>query len=487
MGIVIKQSFKNTLVLFLGFAIGGINVLFLFTHFLDKDYYGLITFLLSAANLMLPLMVLGMQHTIVKFYSTYREKELQDGFLVTSLFLPLLVIIPVGIFGTFAYEYIADLISVQNPIIKKYTYLIFLVSIFMGYFEVFYAWTKVHFQSVVGNFIKEVFVRIMTSILLIAVYFGWLTNEQFIFAVVGVYFLQTIIMFLYAITVYKPKFKLVIPPNIKEILAFSGYIIMAGSAGTILLEIDKFMIPQMRQIAEVAYYSVGIYIATVVALPTRAMQQIITPITAKELNNKNLGEVEKLYKSSSINLLVIGGLLFLLINLNLADMYLIINKPEFANGFWIVLFISMAKLYEMALGTGNAIISNSSYYRIYFYLSLGMALTVIFLNKWLIGLLGINGAAIATFLVVFIFNTIKIFFVKLKFDVQPFSMNSVKLVFVTAILLLLFIQIEFTFNPFISIILKSGIIGFLYVGIVYFWKISAEFNRFIDKTIKTYL
>ncbi|MDP3353399.1 MAG: oligosaccharide flippase family protein [Flavobacteriaceae bacterium] len=486
MGIVIKQSFKNTLILFLGFAIGGVNVLFLFTHFLDKDYYGLITFLLSAANIILPLMVFGMQHTIVKFYSSYREKELQDGFLTTSLLLPLLVIIPIGIFGMFTYEYIADLISVQNPIIKKYTYLIFFVSIFMGYFEVFYAWTKVQFQSVVGNFIKEVFVRFMTSILLIAVYVGWLTNEQFIYAIVVVYFLQVVIMFLYAITVYKPKFKLVIPSNIKEILSFSGYIIMAGSAGTILLEIDKFMIPQMKQIAEVAYYSVGIYIATVVALPTRAMQQIITPITAKELNNNNFSEVEKLYKSSSINLLIIGGLLFLLINLNLADMYLIINKPEFANGFWIVLFISMSKLYEMALGTGNAIISNSTFYRIYFYLSLAMALAVIFLNKWLIGLLGIDGAAIATFLVVFIFNTIKIFFVRLKFNVQPFSINSVKLVLLTTVLLLLFLGVEFTFNPFLSIILKSGIIGILYFLIVYFWKISVEFNGFINKTIKTY-
>lgn len=484
MGIVIQQSFKNTLILFLGFTIGGINVLFLFTHFLDKDYYGLITFLLSAANLILPLMVLGMQHTIVKFYSSYREKELQDGFLITSLLLPLLVIIPVGIFGMFAYEYIADLISVQNPIIKKHTYLIFLVSIFMGYFEVFYAWTKVQFQSVVGNFIKEVFVRFMTSLLLLAVYFGWLTNEQFIYAVVGVYFLQVLIMFFYAILVYKPKFKIVIPPNIKEILAFSGYIIMAGSAGTILLEIDKFMIPQMKQIAEVAYYSVGIYIATVVALPTRAMQQIITPITAKELNNNNFGEVEKLYKSSSINLLIIGGLLFLLINLNLADMYLIINKPEFANGFWIVLFISMAKLYEMALGTGNAIITNSSYYRIYFYLSLAMALTVIFMNKWLIGLLGIDGAAIATFLVVFIFNTIKICFIKLKFDVQPFSMNSVKLVVLTTVILFLFLNIKFDLNPFIAIILKSVIIGVIYGLIVYFWKVSAEFNGFINKRLK---
>jgi len=28
MGVVLKQSFNNTLILFLGFAIGGINVLF---------------------------------------------------------------------------------------------------------------------------------------------------------------------------------------------------------------------------------------------------------------------------------------------------------------------------------------------------------------------------------------------------------------------------------------------------------------------------
>ena len=68
MGIVLKQSFTNTVILFLGFAIGGLNVLFLYTHFLHEDYYGLITFLLSTANLLMPLMVLGMQHTIIKFF-----------------------------------------------------------------------------------------------------------------------------------------------------------------------------------------------------------------------------------------------------------------------------------------------------------------------------------------------------------------------------------------------------------------------------------
>jgi len=80
MGIVLKQSFKNTLILFLGFAIGGINVMFLFTHFLHEDYFGLITFILSTANIILPLLVFGMQHTIIKYYSSYKTKIEQDSF-----------------------------------------------------------------------------------------------------------------------------------------------------------------------------------------------------------------------------------------------------------------------------------------------------------------------------------------------------------------------------------------------------------------------
>ena len=129
------------------------------------------------------------------------------------------------------------------------------------------------------------------------------------------------IMMIYAFKLYRPQLIFKLPDNIKEILSYSFYIILAGSAGGILLEIDKFMIPQLEQIAEVAYYSVGIYIASVVGIPSRAMQQIINPLTAKELNNNNLEEVGNLYQKSSITLLIAGGLLFLLINLNVKDLY----------------------------------------------------------------------------------------------------------------------------------------------------------------------
>lgn len=412
MGIVFKQSFNNTLILFLGFTIGGINVLFLYTHFLEAEYFGLITFLLSSANMIMPLLVFGMQHTIIKFFSAYQDKEAQDNFLLTAILLPMLIIIPLALIGVLFYHQIAQFLARENIIIEKYTYSIFLLAIFMGYFEVFYAWSKVQLKSVFGNFIKEVFARICVSLLLIGVYLNWLNGEQFIYGVLIVYGLRVVIMKLYAFSLYFPKLTWQgLPDNIKEILSFSVYIIMAGSAGTILLEIDKFMIPQLKHIAEVAYYSVGVYIASVIGIPSRAMQQIINPITAKALNKGDMAEVEDLYHKSSLNLLIVGGLLFLLINTNIADLYLIIDKPEYTVGIYVVLMISVSELIKLALGTNGAILTNSKYYRILFYYSIAMAVCVIFLNRLFIEIMGIQGAALATLLVVFVFSFLRVWYV----------------------------------------------------------------------------
>ncbi|NOR28323.1 MAG: oligosaccharide flippase family protein [Lutibacter sp.] len=481
MGIVLKQSFINTFILFAGFAVGGINVMFLFTHFLHEDYFGLITFLLSTATIILPLVTFGMQHTIIKFYSSYKTKIEQDGFLIASTLIPLLIIIPIAAISAFLYETIASWFSSENMLIKKYTWLIFIAAIFMGYFEIFYAWTKVKFNSVFGNFIKEIFARVCISILLFAVYFKWLSSEQFIYAVVIVYGVRTLIMKLYAFYICKPTIILKLPSNIKEILSFSMYIIVAGSAASVLLEIDKFMIPQMEQIAQVAYYSVGIYIASVVAIPTRAMQQITSPITAKEMNANNIDEVEILYKKTSINLLVIGGLFFLLINLNIADLYELINKPQFTKGIWIVLIISLAKLMELALGTGNAILVNSKYYKIFFYLSLSMAISVILLNKWLINLIGIEGAALATLIVVVFYSIFKIIYIKFKLKIQPFSFQTVKIVFVVSFIFIAFYFWNFNFHPLLNILLKCIVISVLYIMIIKKIKISEDINGLFEK------
>ena len=482
MGIVLKQSFVNTLILFLGFAIGGLNALFLYTHFLHEDYYGLITFLLSSANIILPLLVFGMQHTIIKFYSSYKTKGQQDRFLTTSLFLPLLIIIPLAAVGALTYEAIAEWLSRENAIIRPYTYLIFLAAIFMGYFEVFYSWSKVQLQSVFGNFVKEIFARISVSVLLVLVHLEKINEEQFIYAVVIVYGIRMMIMMVNAFSIYKPKLVFALPENLKEILAYSFYIILAGSAAGILLEIDKFMIPQLEQIAKVAYYSVGIYIASVISIPSRAMKQIINPLTAKGLNTNDFDEVESLYKKSSVNLLAASGLLFLLINLNVKDLYIIIDKPEFSVGTLIVLLISISEMIKTAIGTNGAILTNSKYYKAFFYFSVAMALSVIILNRWLISIFGIDGAALATLLVVFVYSIIKIFYVQRKLSMQPFTKDTLKVLLLITLVFFAFYFWNFSFHPIINILLKVVLISVVYLFLIIKLKVSED----IQEALKRY-
>ncbi|MCH3885762.1 hypothetical protein [Tenacibaculum aquimarinum] len=99
MGIILKQSLKNSLIIYLGFIVGGINVIVLYPQILKSEFYGLVVYLLSASNLIMPLAAFGIHNTIVKFYSSYSEKEQQDRFLSIAIILPLFIAIPLGFFG----------------------------------------------------------------------------------------------------------------------------------------------------------------------------------------------------------------------------------------------------------------------------------------------------------------------------------------------------------------------------------------------------
>lgn len=483
MGVVLKQSFKNTIITFAAFGLGGINTLFLYTNFLTEEYYGLVTFLLSAANLIMPLTAFGVQYSIIKFFSAYTSKIERDRFLSFSLLLPLLIAIPFGFLGTVFYEQISILLSEENPIIKDYTWVIYLVAIATAYFEIFYAWAKVQMQSVYGNVLKEMFSRFMATILLLCVFFELIDQIDFVFYLTAGYFLRTLVMMLYALKLYKPQITLQLPENYKEVFKYAAYIILAGSAGAILLDIDKFMIPQQEAIELTAYYAVGVYIASVIEAPGRAMAQIVQPITAKALNENNMDEINRLYKSTSINLLLICGLFFLLINLNINQLYLLIDQ-KYSGGVLVVLMISFAKLYTMALGNNGAIISNSKHYKIMLPYGIAMAFSVTYLNIWLLDLYGMNGAALSTLIVLLFFNTVKLWYVKYKFNIQPFNKKTLILALVVLLLYSAFFFWEFSFHPILNIGIKGSLITLLYLLLMYTLNISKEVNTIINKLIK---
>ncbi|WP_439151123.1 lipopolysaccharide biosynthesis protein [Winogradskyella sp.] len=483
MGIVINQSFKNTVSTYLGFGIGAINTLFLYTNFLTDRYYGLVAFLLSTANLMMPFMAFGVHNAIIKFYSSFKSKNGINSFLTLMLFLPIVFVIPAGLLGYIAYETIGDLLSKENDIVGDYVWHIFILAIAMAYFEIFFAWSKVQMQTVFGNIMKEVFHRVCIMLLLFAVYFNWITVDEFIVALVAVYVLRMLIMKLYAYSVRFPKIRFYKIENLPSILSYAFLIIIAGSVATLILDIDKFMIGRILKIEEVAYYSVAIFIATVIAVPQRAMHQIMLPLTAKYLNENDNPALEDLYKRSSLSLLVISGLIFLFIILNINELYEIL-PAEFRGGLFVVFIVSIAKLYDNSIGNNNAILFNSNYYKMVLVFGVLLAIMAIVLNAIFIPIYGIEGSAFATFLAVFIYNTIKILYVKQKFKMQPFTMASFKIVALLCLFLIGFYFWDFPFHPIINITLKSILITLLYVISVYKLQVSKDISQQIKKYLK---
>ena len=482
MGIVLNQSVKNTVITYFGFGIGAVNALFLYTNFLGKTHYGMVAFLLSASNIMMPLMAFGVHNTLIRFYSRCKDEAEREKFLSFILWMPLLLIVPVTLITYFFYDQIAFYILQRNPEIKPFLWLIPVIGICMGYFEVYYAWVKVHMQSVFGNFISEVLVRIVIMSMLFAVHWNWLTKDGFIYGLFSAYLLQLIAMKTYAMYVKRPKLAFKIPHNVMEIFGYSFFIILSGSVAVLLMDFDKVMIPAYEKIESNALYSVGIFIATVIAVPSRAMLQIIYPITAKLMSEHKYDELNDLYKKSAINLQVVGGLVMLGIFLNIKQLYLLI-PAEYSGGLLVVFLIGLSKFYDMILGNNNAIILNTQYYRSVLFFGLLLVFMMIALNMLLIPPYGIVGSALATLISVIVYNTIKLLFIVKKMKLYPFTENTTKSFAIIIAVFVVFYFWDFPFHPIISIALKSVLITLVYGYLNYRMVISSEINEVMNKVV----
>jgi O-antigen/teichoic acid export membrane protein len=480
MGIVLNQSFKNTVITYFGFGIGAINALFLYTNFLGKMHYGMVAFLLSASNIMMPLMAFGVHNTLIRFYSRCASETEREKFLSFMLVMPLLLIIPVTAISYFFYDEIAFYILQRNPTVKPFLWLIPIIGICMGYFEVYYAWVKVHMQSVFGNFISEVLVRVVVLLLLFSVHWNWLTKDGFIYALAIAYLLQLVAMKSYAMYVKAPVLSFKIPHNAKEIFGYSFFIILSGSVAVLLMDFDKVMIPAYENIGSNALYSVAIFIATVIAVPSRAMLQIIYPITAKLMSQNKYDELNDLYKKSAINLQVVGGLVMLGIFLNINELYRLI-PGEYSGGILVVFLIGLSKFYDIILGNNNAIILNTQYYRSVLAFGLLLVFMMIVLNMIFIPMYGITGSALATLISVIIYNTIKLLFVVKKMKLYPFTANTAKSFAIIGIVFVAFYFWDFPFHPIVNIGLKSVLVTLVYGYLNYKLLISAEINEVMDK------
>ena len=481
MGIVLRQSFKNVLATYLGFAIGALNTLFLFTYFLSKAQYGLVSYVTSTATILSPLIAFGVNNTLVRYYTAYRDKKEQAQFNRMLCFLPLLIIVPATFVGVIGYEQIAQWLSAKNEEVRDYVFLIFLTSVAMAYFEIAYAWTRVQLKTVFGNFLKEVFHRIGVMLLLLAIYFQLIDFRQLMWGVFWVYALRMLLMFIFAFYVRRPQFAWGLPKNKKEVFLYSLFVILSGSVASVLMDIDKFMLNQYLPIGEIAVYNVAIFTATVIAIPYRSMYQIVSPLTAQFMNQSKPKELSDLYKRSTVNTYFVSMVICVLIIVNAQQCYALLPDKDYSTGLTVLVIISVVKLSDTLVGFNNAVLLNSPYYRTVLFLGVFLVIGTVLMNMWLIPLYGINGAGLATLIAFSSYNLLKSVFVYRKYNLQPFYKETLQTTLFGIVVIGGFFFWDFPFHPLVNICLKSLLVGGVSVFFLLKLGISEELIKLIRR------
>lgn len=485
MNMLTSQSTKNLASIMLGFGVGAINTLVLYPYFFGAEKQGLVVFLLSFSNLLMPLIGFGVAQTIIKFHSSYAEDEKQ-GFLSYIVLLPLLVALPLGFIAIFFHDAVAALLSVENPIIATYTWVIFAVAFATAYFEVFYSWARVHFKSVLGNTLKEIYPRVSILILLLLYAANVIDLDAFFVLLVGLYYLRLLLMVSIAFRIQTPKFTWQKPRNLNELLRYSLYLVLAASAGSLIIDIDKTMISQYLHISNTGFYSVAIYTAALIEVPGRALFQILNPMVAKAINDNNTNQLSTLYKDSSVNLLLLAGWFFLLVNGNIESLFELMDDKGYANAIWVVLMISFAKLVSMSSGAANTILINSKKYQTALLLTIFMAVFVVIGNAVFIPKFGINGAAATTLVLVVLFTFLRMAYVYAYFGTQPYSKHTLIAFIVIGVLFWGVSVVHLNLHPVWEIILKSTLITAIYALMVVGLKLSPTLQQILQNRFKRF-
>jgi O-antigen/teichoic acid export membrane protein len=490
MGIIIRQSIKTTAVSYIGFAFGYINTLFLFPLVLSKEQIGLTRLLISVSFLFATFASLGAGNIPTKFFPYFRDEEKQhNGILSFILSIGLSGFILFVIVFFLLKDVIFTIYSKNSPLLLDcyfyfipFTFIVVLTTIFESYLIV-------QQKPILPAIVREILMRLLLMFGLTAIYFGFFTFNTFADSIIIYYALGLFILILYIkkekILFLKPNAQILKSPHFKEMLVFAGFVIMGNASATIIANIDSLMLSAYSGLGSAGIYTIAFFIAAVIEIPKRSISQVVIPIVSQANKDGDIPKLKELYQKTSLNQLIVGGLIFLGIWCNIDNIFKLIPNGEiYSPGKWVVFYIGLSKLFDMAAGVNQEIVGTSKYYKIdlFFYLFLaGVAIVtnLIFIPKY-----GITGAAMASAISIFLFNTIRFFFLLYVFRIQPFSLNTLKVLAVFTLTFLVSLLISPFHNFILDILLRSLLIIILFSGLVLFFNISEDVRNVVGAVMR---
>jgi len=487
MGIIKRQTIKTSIVTYIGVLLGAINTLWLYPAFLEAEEIGLITLLTNISLIIAPLAQMGVNGIILKYYPYVKDDEEKKGaFVYFIMLIPFLGYLFSMLLLFICRDLVIENFADNSPLIVDYLIWLVPLSFILAGRNVADTFSRAQFRITMPKFFKEVVFRILLFALVITYSMYQFELDYLVIGLVTVFGLNLILVLLYLRQLHFIKIvwsiKSLDKKLIKESLIYGSYIILSGFAGMIVTKIDSWMIASKLDLANTGIFTIALYIGLAIEMPKRSLNLISLPVIGKAMKEDRLDEVEELYSKSSLIQLIIGSLLLICVWINIDDLFLLIPNSEiYAEGKYVVLFIGLAVLFDMATGVNNEIILMSDFYKWNIVIMLFLIVVAIINNEILIPLYGISGAALATAISIFLFNVIKYIIVYFKLGIQPFSKKTLIALIIAIGIYLLSSYLPSLENPVLSIAYKSILIISTYLFIHYQLKTSVDLIKLTDQ------
>lgn len=488
MGIIIRQGFKSSIVSYVGVLIGIFNVLVLYNKFLTQEQLGLYaSTLLTFPIIYMSFALLGVPSVAVRFHSKFQDYHSRRQLFTFIIITPL---IGLSVF-VFLYLLLKPLYLKfylnNSPLLVKYYYVFIPLTIAMVYLLVLESYSRINLRIAVPSVIREVGLRLANSILVLLFGFHVISFDTMVHLTVASYILAIIAILIYLH--YQKRlyssldFGFVKHPAFKEMYQYGLWVLLGGASAALLPHIEKVLLPAFKGgLGSTAIFDIASRIALVISIPRNSIVMISAPIISTAYQRNDFKEIDTIYKKSSLNLFIIGTLLFLGIWVNIDAIFSIFPKSEiYSQGKWVVLMVGISRIVDMMTGLNTEILTNSKFFRFDIVFMLFFTVLIIVCSQFLIPLYGYNGAALAALISTVLYNIVKLLFIHYKMNIQPFTTNTIKVVILATVAYLATLVVPSPkIGDFVSTLVSMGIRSLLVVlifgGGILLWHVSVDIS-----------
>lgn len=491
---------------YLGVLVGFFTTFFVVTKYLTTEELGLTRVLVDAAILLSSLAQLGTSTSAIRYYPYFKdEKERDHGFFGWSVIIPFFgFIIFTALFLVFK-KTIENYFSQNSELFVNYVYFVIPMAFFMMYLTVFETNSNLLLRIVVPKFIREVGIRLMTLVVYLLFAFDIISLDGMVVALCLTYGIATILNVIYLFSLKKVSFKIqknyVTPWLRKDFIFYTLFLIATSLAGNLIPVLNTFFVSGELGLAVAGINTIAVYIANIVEIPYRSLSAISRPHISQGMKDGNMLSVNALVKNVSLHQFIVSTLIFFLIWINIDLVYKIIPNGEvYEEAKWVVMILSLVKIFNTTLNVGATVLSYSKYYYYSLLFTIILTLSAILLNVKLIPLWGMEGAALASLFSYIIYYFILLTLVICKIKVSPFSLKHLLML---VIIIFLFI-INWIITRYISVniislfemkiiglmldaVIRSSLLLISGIFAIYKMQLSQQINNIIDKVLNSLL